>query len=321
MQRDYSMPKIQFLALTFLSILYAACGGGNQKLEQADGLRTQEKYAEALVIYQQLLDADPGLKEAYSGRGICQLYTDNAEGAMTDLNKAIELSGDAKYAQRKDYYEFRGIDFFFRGLLNAAIGDKNTAVSDFEMAVKYQYKPVESYLQLGIALGAIDQPIEAVDNFSKVLELDPKNLPALANRAFYLSVLGDNRRAIADFNTALEIDPTDKSTWVNRGYTWLGLNEAEKALADIEKSLELDPDYLAGLTYRGIALQHLNRNEEALQAFTAAIAKYPEYQKLWYGRGVAKISLGDIKGGCEDLAVAESYGDIEGEELRIQYCR
>lgn len=313
--------KSQILHLLLSFLVLSSCGGGNEKLAEADGLREKENYPQALALYSKLLDEDPAMKEALSGRGICRLFSQEAEGAMEDLTQAIQLSADPKYADRADYNDFRGIDYYYRGLLYSAMGNGNAAVQDLELAVKYQYNLEETYTQFGIALGSINQHIEAVDNLSKALEINPRYLSALSNRAYQLSILGDNRRSVADYNTVLEIDPSDASSWLNRGYTFLGLDEGEKALSDIEKALEIEPDNMGALTYRGIALQHLGRNEDALQAFSNGIDLFPQYQKLWYGRGVVKVSLGDISGACGDLEVAKSFGDIEGEELRLQYCK
>lgn len=63
------------------------------QLEAADG-----RHAEAAAAFEKALAADPGLSAAWANRGIWRYESGDAEGAVADLTRAIELASDGERA-------------------------------------------------------------------------------------------------------------------------------------------------------------------------------------------------------------------------------
>jgi tetratricopeptide (TPR) repeat protein len=159
----------------------------------------------------------------------------------------------------------------------------------------------------------------ALADYGEVVKLDPKQARGHAGIAETLASKGDLPGGIAAFGRALEIAPTEASFWARRCWmrTRLG-RELDAALSDCQHALELQPgaDYLLG----GRAFVYLARKNYAL-----AIADYdadlhllqpglPADPYALYGRGLAKLRLGNREGGQSDMAAARAIEPKIGAE-------
>lgn len=82
--------------------------------------------------------------------------------------------------------------------------------------------------------------------------------------------------------------------------------DLQQALADCDAALALKADEPAFLDSRGLVLLHLDRPAEALSVYEAALGKAPRLAASLYGRGMARLALGDTTKAAEDLSAAEA---------------
>ncbi|HEY1074033.1 DUF3857 domain-containing protein [Brevundimonas sp.] len=82
--------------------------------------------------------------------------------------------------------------------------------------------------------------------------------------------------------------------------------DLDRALADCDAALTLQPDVPSYLDSRALVLLHLNRPADALAVYDVALAKAPRQAASLYGRGLARLALGDEAAAQADLGAAEA---------------
>ncbi|WP_083862889.1 tetratricopeptide repeat protein [Calothrix sp. PCC 7507] len=91
------------------------------------------------------------------------------------------------------------------------------------------------------------------------------------------------------------------------------LRNYQGAIADYTKVIQLSPSANA-YSDRGFALAALSKYREAIADYDRAISLVPKHYTAHYGRGLARVNLGDKKGALSDLQRAESnYREGMGE--------
>ena len=151
----------------------------------------------------------------------------------------------------------------------------------------------------------------------RALAKTPNDAIALATRGYVYINLGDYIRATPDFDQALQLAPTNANAL--EGVCWvraLANTDLDRALAWCDESVRLARQQIyAQYDTRGFL--HLRRNEFALAVadYDAALKERPKLASSLYGRGIAKLRLGQAADGRADLArasriepgIAETY--------------
>jgi tetratricopeptide (TPR) repeat protein len=95
------------------------------------------------------------------------------------------------------------------------------------------------------------------------------------------------------------------------------LGQLAKALSACDEALQKSPNDANTLDSRGFAHLKLQMYKEAIADYDAALAIEHELASSLYGRGVAKLRLGDEAGGRADIAAAtEKRSNVIGEFAR-----
>jgi tetratricopeptide (TPR) repeat protein len=126
------------------------------------------------------------------------------------------------------------------------------------------------YLNRGIARRKLGQNAAAEADYSQVIHIEPMRFDAFNGRCFARALQGKLQPALVDCNKALKISPNDPYTLDTRGYVNLRLGNYDAAIADYDDAI--------------------------------AQEKFPE---SYFGRGVAKLRLGNKTGGNADIALAK----------------
>ena len=133
-----------------------------------------------------------GDAEAYAARGTELLTSGNYDGAIAELNRAIEID------PRAESYYNRGFAYFSKNDLDKAIADWNSVVN-------LDPRDARAYRQRGNAYFTKGDYRLAVADYNRAIELEPGDAKAHYNRGMVFKARGEADKAIADFNTVLTL--------------------------------------------------------------------------------------------------------------------
>jgi len=121
--------------------------------------------------------------------------------------------------------------FLSRGISFVASNKLDSALSDFNISIRFDSTYLNSYYQRGQLYATMEKHDKALKDFNQVIKMSP-NLPSgyHLRGLSYLS-LKDYPNALADFNKVIELDPKADQAYLVRGVVY---REQEDYLIAIE---------------------------------------------------------------------------------------
>lgn len=284
----------------------------------------------ALADFNQAIRLDPQATMAFLGRGVLLASRKRSyERAIADFDKVLVLEPDNVLALIR------------RGEALGNIGETGHGLVDLDRAVALAPGSSQAHFQRGLIHSRRNETADALRDYNAALERNPRNVEALTSRAAIYSIDRKLDLAIRDLDAAIAIDKDNPRAFFNRGYARFALDEYPKAIADYTSAIELEPGF--GLAFnnrclaRAIAGQDLLRalgdcdtalklmpsNLDvrdtrgfiylklgdaalALNEYENALQIDPNRAVALFGRGLARIGTGDVKGGEGDQAAART---------------
>lgn len=214
------------------------------------------------------------------------------EGALLEINKAIELDSD-----NADH-------LFERGMIHYDLEDNTSSLADFTQYISL--KPTEGAAQFmrGLIYHKQEQYGPAVSNFTEAIRFVPDRANFYVSRGLALECLGEEERALQDFTKAIEIDPEQASAKKNRSLIFSSRGQLREALEDLNEVIEANPRDAASLNRRGIIWYQFRQFARAIEDYSAAIRLMPESANFYANRGYSRRDSGDTEGAMSDFAEA-----------------
>jgi tetratricopeptide (TPR) repeat protein len=132
---------------------------------------------------------------------------------------------------------------------------------------------------------------------------------------------GDQTRADSDYREAIRlhsipIDAGEREVLNLNDRCWaraVAMIDLDAALADCNEALMLMPDFVPALDSRAFLHLRGGRFQDAITDYDAAIKGSPQDSWSLYGRGIAKLRLGDPAGGQADIEASKGVQDVAAE--------
>jgi tetratricopeptide (TPR) repeat protein len=131
----------------------------------------------------------------------------------------------------------------------------------------------------------------ALADFEAAIKLDPKLAKAWVGKGRVLAALERYEEAVKNYDQALKLNPDDPSVWLAKSGVFLRLQRFEASLMALDKALELRPDDPNLLINQASLLRFVGRYEESLAACDQAIAINPNLSFAWSNRAEALDAL------------------------------
>lgn len=162
------------------------------------GARENNDLANAKLLYEQALEADPLSVQAHAGLGIVHQLLRNLVSAELFFREALRLQPTFTTARIN-----LGAVFVHQGKIEEAIAEYNKAIES------NPFYP-QAYYNLGVALRKLERNREAKEAYEKAVELEPSFVAARINLGILYAERKQTDDAIAQFEAALQYDPDNR---------------------------------------------------------------------------------------------------------------
>lgn len=261
------------------------------------------EYDQAIQIYSEIIKVTQNFV-GYSNRGAARAKKGDLDGAINDLNKAIELNPEWPQA-----YVTRGSVFDQQGLIKKAEQDLTTAVNknpqniralfvrgsfyarhtelerakkDFRAILALNSQHSKAQFEYGLCCMHQNNLEEALTHLTRSIELDKTQVLGYYNLARIYKLRRNYDRALEYYNTAVANGPAKGQyrgiTYNGRADLYLIIDQLEKAETDARKSMSLG--YALGYVTFGEILMKKGDYSGAERAFEDAYEKAPKFKAL-----------------------------------------
>lgn len=266
----------------------------------------KEDYQGAFNNYNQVIQLNHNISDAYLGRGCTRCALGDIQGATDDFNQAILINPVEENS------------YFSRGNLRYEIGDVQGAIEDFNQGLKINPKSAYAFFRRGTLHYKIGNNEVAIDDYTQSLRINPKSAEAYLNRGFIRYATRDTQNAIEDFTQAISINPK-----LVEAYFWRGAARYDKrvdkgAIVDFTQVIKLNPSYASAYVRRGIAFDAIGEYQRAIEDFEQALIVNPHYAYAYENRGAVYYYLKHMQYAIRDLQKAASFYQQEGKEEDYQ---
>ena len=236
-------------------------------------LHQQGNFAEAQVMYEQILVIQPDHFDALQLLGVLFAQVKKYPQAVEFLSKALEINPNHAGANNNKGNALKELKQF------------DEALASYDQAIKINPDYVDAYINRGNLLRDLKQFDEALASYDQAIKINPDSVEAYYNRGTILQELKRFHDALANYDQAIKINPDYVEAYVDRGVALKKLNQFDGALANYDQAIKINPDYAEAYSNRGNVLKELSRFDEALNSYDQAIKINPDYADAYYNRG------------------------------------
>ncbi len=298
-------------AKEYLNICFAYCDPKTNPVMYADLLLKracidviEEKNEMALLNLDAALRVQPDLADAYLVRTQVYAAQGNADAAIENLEKYIELTEDVSLYQTV-------------AQLNEDKGDFEAAQAAYEKFVAGAGEEVqEAGFQSGLYQMQAGKLEEAIASFEAYAGDEVYGAGAQYNIGVCRMNLGDYAGAVEAFDACGSKGGEFEGLYYNRGVCNLMTGQWEAATADFKKSIESEP-YVDDASYNlAISQMQQGEYETAVRGLTALIekagtgenAEFTLNDGVYYYRAVCNGALGNLEAAIADYTVCIDHG-------------
>ena len=272
------------------------------------------RLAEAVEIYQQILQANPNHADALHlmGNAACQLG--DFKFAITLISKACdEIPNNTSYLislgmayRMNGQFDLAGIcyskvleldpnsasAYFGIGNTEQCQGKPDDAARNFIKAIELNPEFIEARYNLANIQKSLGQFLESIDNYRIVVTSKPDFSDAFHNMGSALYALGKPDEALSSYKQALSSNLPE--THNNIGIILFDRREFDQAQVCYQKAISIKPDYAIAYLNLGDLLMETDRLNEAAIQYELAIAAAPKMAEAYFNLGIARNKLNDF---------------------------
>jgi len=265
------------------------------------------RLAEAVEIYQQILQTNPDHADALHlmGNAVCQLgdlnfaitliskacdQVPNNTSYLISLGMAYRMNGqfdlsNACYSKVLELVPDSASAYFGIGNTEQCQGKLDNAAQSFIKAIELNPEFIEARYNLANVQKSLGQYLESINNYRIVVTSKPDFSDAFHNMGSAFYSLGKLDEALSSYKQGLNSNLPE--THNNIGIILFDRGEFDQALACYTKAILLKPNYAEAYNNLGIVLRKLGKFQDATEAFKGAIKINPDY-------AIAYLNLGDL---------------------------
>ncbi len=229
-------------------------------LRLASALIQAERYDDALMTLDLLLEREPDLAPAWTNRGVALARLDRLPEAITSLERSLELDPDAP----DTHYNLAAA--------LARLDRPAMAAEHYAEAVRMRPSYAGAWLNLGNQLARQQRYEAAAEAYREALSVEPSLTSAARNLGAALRYLGDWAEAVRVWRHAALHAPQSVTVALDLALAYLiappehGIRDPIKGLRFAETAVRLAPDARQTIEALAVALLDNDRPDEAIEA-------------------------------------------------------
>ncbi|MFV8819737.1 tetratricopeptide repeat protein [Haliea sp. E17] len=277
-------------------------------LSKARRLQKKGNIAEALQLYQQILQRDPGNKKARKAIRLLQQTASRPDPSrlQADFQQLISQyqSGDQENAlalatELAQRYPDQPLPLNLIGAILSSRGDYQAALPNFARALQLEPRYGDALANLADTLGKLDRYEEAASIYRQYLGLVGESAEGLITLGGFLRNTQQRPAAMECYQRALTLAPASAEARIKIADARSQSQRFEEALTWYREALEYDAASQAALLGAGRCLLQLGRRDEAVDALQLCLDINP-------GNGEASHLLNAARE-IDSEAAPESY--------------
>jgi tetratricopeptide (TPR) repeat protein len=207
-------------------------------------LETSGKYAQAILAYNQAVQADPRNPASYIALAKLDIYTDNFNDAIKNAQNALMINNNNDTA-----LALLGWAYGLSGDYIKAVGNLNSAIAiNKDNAAAYAYLTEVYVYMMQVGQGPIDILDQARNASKTAVDLAPDALETHRGRGFLLEWTANYTDAVTEFEDAVKINPNIADLHLELGNNYRATLEYDKAITEYSMANSLNPNDPTPLT-------------------------------------------------------------------------
>jgi|GEM_PF-1099834 len=226
-------------------------------------LHNEQKFTEALPLFETAVMIDPDKIDGYRERGNCYLQLANAE---KDSVKKAELLLKAETDMRTVITDdAEGKELIVR--INLAnmyykMGDFDKAIPAYEEVLKYDAENLGAISQLALIFQERGEDQKAVDMYNKVLKTKSQDPDLWFNLGILYFNMGKFPEARTAFDNVLKVNPDDLETLMNLINALWSVQMQAETIPYLEHVVQIDANYTEAWRFLVAAYGNMAKNEK-----------------------------------------------------------
>ncbi len=213
------------------------------------------------------IDLDPNYVEGYLKHAELSYILKNYDRSISYANKALKIE------------PFSDNAYYIRGMTYKELEKKNMAMDDFQSAVEINAENYQAYLQLGLMMSEINNPL-AVDYFNNAINIKPNSIEARYGLAMFQQSNNNAEEAEKLYLQIIDIDSFFVDAYYNLGYLNLVFSDHYNTAIDyFSKAISLQPEYPEAYYNLGYSYELSGQFEQARKYYKIATSQRENYQK------------------------------------------
>jgi len=226
--KSYELEKYSSAERAFSEATRLDPSNYNAVKKLADSKHKQDKFEDAILLYNNAENLNSTDPELYFNRGAAYVFTQDFRLAIKDFNRSIEM--------RPDFPDV----YYYRGYCLAEQARYKAAIADYDKAILLKPDYPAAYYNRGAAKAELKSYEAGMTDFEKALDMKPDLVNGRINIA--LSKLGMKKyeEAIVDLTKVIDMrDENLAKAYYYRGEAKYELDQKEDGCADWRRASNL----------------------------------------------------------------------------------
>jgi tetratricopeptide (TPR) repeat protein len=233
----------------------------------------QNRYAEAIPLYQRALEINPNLAQPHINLGEALERQNKIEGAAEHYRTALQIKPDLPEAHNN------------MGAVLAKQGRTEEAIQFYQNALKIRPYYASAHFGLANTLVEKGKVEQGIQHYYQAIRFKPEYAEAHNNLGAIFLASGETEKAIKHYIVALQIDPSLVEAYNNLGIALMQEGKIEAAISQFQKALQLNPDFIKAQNNLQRALAIQNELETEISRLQGLLRDNPEDFKLRFQLG------------------------------------